>query len=288
MSVNLGIFTYNTDDTIAVDDLAREVESRGCESLWVPEHTHIPASRLTPFPGGTELPREYSRMADPFTSLAAAAAVTSKIKLGTGICLINQHDPIALAKQVATLDRLSDGRFIFGVGAGWNAEEMENHGIAFKERWAQLRERVEAMKALWTQDEASYHGKYIQFDRVWSFPKPKQTPHPPVLLGTFGSEIGRQRVADYGDGWIPVTSFFRDVPGVVEDMAARARAAGRETEISVSMLFIPPFPPEHKVAEALACSPERIVISLPAIGRSDALRALDDTMALVERVATSG
>ena len=282
--MNLGIFTYNTDYTIAVDELARAVEQRGCESLWVPEHTHIPASRATPFPGGGELPREYSHMADPFTSLAAAAAVTERIKLGTGICLINQHDPIALAKQVATVDRLSNGRVIFGVGAGWNAEEMGNHGVEFKERWPQLRERVEAMKALWTQEEASYHGRYVNFDKVWSYPKPVQQPHPPVLLGTFGSEIGRQRVADYGDGWIPVTSFFRDVPAVVDDMRARAVEAGREADITVSMLFIPPFPPEHKIAEALSCDPERIVISLPPVGRDDALRALDDTIALVERV----
>ena len=141
----LGIFTFNTEYTIAIDDLAREVENTGCESLWVPEHTHIPASRQTAFPGNKELPREYAHMADPFVSLAAAAAVTDHIKLGTGICLVNEHDVIALAKQVATLDRISNGRFLFGVGAGWNVEEMANHGIAFEERWAQLRERVEAM-----------------------------------------------------------------------------------------------------------------------------------------------
>ncbi len=288
MKANLGIFTYNTDYTISVDELAREVEARGCESLWVPEHTHIPASRDTPFPGNSELPREYSHMSDPFVSLAAAAAVTSRIKLGTGISLINQHDPIALAKQVATLDRLSDGRFLFGVGAGWNVEEMRNHGVEFKQRWAQLRERVEAMKALWTQEEATYHGKFVRFDRVWSYPKPVQKPHPPILLGTFGSEIGRQRVAEYADGWIPVTSFFRDVPGVVDDMRDRAAAAGREAEISVSMLFIPPEPPEHKVAEALACEPERVVISIPPLERDGAVRALDNAVALVERVEASG
>ncbi|MFT5389943.1 MAG: putative F420-dependent oxidoreductase [Gammaproteobacteria bacterium] len=233
-------------------------------------------------------------MSDPFVSLAAAAAVTSRIKLGTAISLINQHDPIVLAKQVSTLDRLCNGRFIFGVGAGWNVEEMGKHGVEFKERWAQLRERVEAMKALWTQEEATFHGKYVNFDRVWSYPKPVQTPHPPILLGTLGTELGRQRVAEFGDGWIPVTSFFRDVPAAIEDMRNRTVAAGRAADISVSMLFIPleppepPEPPEHKVAEALACNPERVVVSIAALERDAALRAVDDVIALVERIAASG
>ena len=284
----LGIFTFNTEYTIAIDDLAREVENTGCESLWVPEHTHIPASRQTAFPGNKELPREYAHMADPFVSLAAAAAVTDHIKLGTGICLVNEHDVIALAKQVATLDRISNGRFLFGVGAGWNVEEMANHGIAFEERWAQLRERVEAMKALWTQEEASYHGKYVSFDQVWFYPKPISQPHPPIILGTFASEIGRQRVADYGDGWIPVTSFFRDVSAAVRDMRIRAHAAGRAGDITVSTFFIAPQPPEHKLAEALECEPERIIISIPALPRDEALAALEDAVARFERATRGG
>ncbi len=164
--MKLGVFSYNTDYGIRPDVLAAALEARGYESLWVGEHTHIPASRATPYPGGEPLPRPYYHMADPFVSLMAAAAATRTLKIGTGICLVVERDPITLAKEVATLDRLSDGRLLFGIGAGWNAEEMENHGTAFASRWQVLEERVAAMKAIWTEQEASYHGGFVNFDRI--------------------------------------------------------------------------------------------------------------------------
>ena len=180
--MHIGVFSYNTEYTMAADELAVACEERGYESLWLPEHTHIPASRESPFPGGGELPKEYVHMSDPFIGLAAAAAVTKTLKLGTEISLVTEHDPIVQAKQIASLDHLSQGRFLFGIGAGWNKEEMRNHGTPPNRRWKVLTERIEAMKELWTQDEASYHGEFVHFDRVWSYPKPLTTPHPPILL----------------------------------------------------------------------------------------------------------
>ena len=168
-----GIFIFPTEYSIRADILARAVEERGFESLWLPEHTHIPVRRRSPYPAGGELPKNYFHVADPFVGLAAAAAVTRKIKLGTGICLVIEHDPIVLAKKVASLDVLSGGRFIFGVGGGWNAEEMANHGTVFKTRWKLLGERMEAMKQIWSQHEPEYHGEFVNFDPMQSWPKPR-------------------------------------------------------------------------------------------------------------------
>ena len=237
--MKLGVFHFNTEYSIRADELAIAAEERGFESLWFPEHTHIPASRLTAWPGKGPLPREYVHMSDPFVSAAAAAVVTKTIKLGTGICLIIEHDPLALAKTVATVDRLSNGRFLFGVGAGWNREEMENHGTPYDKRWKVLEERVKAMKALWTQEEASFHGDYVNFDKVWSYPKPLQRPHPPVILGTFGSSWGRKRVAEFGDGWIPIDIFHRDLKQDIDDLHLRLRDNGREpSQVPISMFDI--------------------------------------------------
>ena len=237
--MKLGVFHFNTEYSIRPDELAIAAEERGFESLWFPEHTHIPASRLTAWPGKGPLPREYVHMSDPFVSAAAAAVVTKTIKLGTGICLIIEHDPLALAKTVATVDRLSNGRFLFGVGAGWNREEMENHGTPYDKRWKVLEERVKAMKALWTQEEASFHGDYVNFDKVWSYPKPLQRPHPPVILGTFGSSWGRKRVAEFGDGWIPIDIFHRDLKQDIDDLHLRLRDNGREpSQVPISMFDI--------------------------------------------------
>lgn len=237
--MKLGVFHFNTEYSIRADELAIAAEERGFESLWFPEHTHIPASRLSAWPGKGPLPREYVHMSDPFVSAAAAAVVTKTIKLGTGICLIIEHDPLALAKTVATVDRLSNGRFLFGVGAGWNREEMENHGTPYDKRWKVLEERVKAMKALWTQEEASFHGDYVNFDKVWSYPKPLQRPHPPVILGTFGSSWGRKRVAEFGDGWIPIDIFHRDLKQDIDDLHLRLRDNGREpSQVPISMFDI--------------------------------------------------
>ena len=192
------------------------------------------------YPGGGQLPKEYIHMSDPFASVAAAAAVTKKILLGTGICLVAQHEPLALAKTVATVDRLSNGRFLFGIGAGWNEDEMENHGVPPKRRWKVTREHVEAMRQLWTQEEASYDGEFVRFDRVWSYPKPVQKPYPPVILGTFGSAQGRQRVADFGDGWIPIGFLHGDkLRDDIEDLRERLRKNGRDpNSVPISMFDI--------------------------------------------------
>lgn len=201
--MDVGVLIFPTDETPDPATLARMAEDRGFESIWFPEHTHIPASRETPYPAGGELPREYTRTLDPFVALAAAAAVTSTIKVGTGVCLVTERDPIVLAKEVATLDRVSDGRLLFGVGAGWNREELRHHGTDPAKRMRVLAERVEAMKAIWTEDEASYAGEFVAFDRIWSWPKPVQRPHPPIFIGGHGPKVF-DRVVDLGDAWLPM------------------------------------------------------------------------------------
>src|SRR5947209_7103024 len=198
----VGAFYFPTDYGIAIDELARALEARGFESLFVCEHTHIPMSRRTPFPGGGELPKRYFHTHDPFVALSFAAAATRTLKLGTGIALVPQRDPVITAKQVASLDQLSDGRFIFAIGGGWNVEEMENHGARYDTRFRLLRERVLAMKALWTKEQAEFHGEFVNFDRVWLYPKPKQKPHPPIFLGG-ETDHTLKRVVEFCDGWFP-------------------------------------------------------------------------------------
>jgi probable F420-dependent oxidoreductase len=200
--MDFGVSYFPTDEVVEPAELARMAEERGFESVFVTEHTHIPVSRDTPYPAGGELPREYFRIYDPFVCLATMAAATERIKVGTAICLLVERDPITTAKEVASVDRLSAGRMIFGVGAGWNLEEMANHGTDPKKRFSILRERVEACKAMWTEEEASYRGRYVDFDRIASFPKPLQDPHPPVLVGGNGPTV-LERVLAFGDGWFP-------------------------------------------------------------------------------------
>jgi probable F420-dependent oxidoreductase len=214
-----GVAVFPTDYAVDPGALARMVEERGFESLFFPEHTHIPADRTTPYPPGGELPRQYSHTYDPFVALTAAAATTESLLLATGICLVIERDPIITAKEVASLDRLSGGRFLFGVGAGWNLEEMENHGTDPHRRFSLMRERVEAMKAIWTQDEASYHGEHVDFDPIWSWPKPVQQPHPPVLVGGNGPKV-LERVVAFGDEWMP-----NRVTGLTERVAELGRLA---------------------------------------------------------------
>ena len=226
--MELGLAHFATDYGMQPADLARRAEELGFESLFFPEHTHIPVSRDPPYPGGTELPREYSHIVDPFVGLAAAATATERLRVGTGVCLIIERDPIVTAKEVATLDHISDGRFLFGVGAGWNIEEMRNHGTDPTTRFRRMRESVEAMKAIWTQDEAEYHGKIIDFDSIWSWPKPVQKPHPPVLVGGSGEKV-LDRVVAYGDEWIPNRVKSPEELGErIAELQRRAEAAGRE------------------------------------------------------------
>jgi probable F420-dependent oxidoreductase len=217
-----GIAVFATGDSVDPGTLARMVEERGFESLFLPEHTHIPASRRSPYPAGGELPSEYSRTYDPFVALMAAACGSENLLLATGICLVVERDPIITAKEVASVDRLSGGRFLFGVGAGWNLEEMENHGTDPGRRFSLMRERIEAMKTIWTQEEASYHGQQVDFDRIWCWPKPLQDPHPPILVGGNGDRV-LNRVVAFGDEWMPNrVSGLRDRIAQLHELAADA------------------------------------------------------------------
>ena len=228
--MQFGITMFPTPDAAHPAELAKVVEDLGFESLWFPEHTHIPASRRTPYPGGGELPREYSRIHDPFVALATAAAATEQLKVATGICLVVERDPIITAKEVATLDHLSGGRFIFGVGAGWNHEEMQDHGTDPAQRFGVMRERVLAMKEIWTNDEAEFHGRHVDFAPLWSWPKPAQRPHPPVVLGGHGPKV-IDRVLEYGDEWMPNRG--ADDPAALGERIAELRErAGREVPVS--------------------------------------------------------
>src|SRR5215475_4229420 len=224
----IGASMFATDYAIRPDDLARELEQRGFESLWLPEHTHIPVSRRTPYPAGGDLPQEYWHTHDLFVALTAAAKATTKLRVASGICLLIERDPITTAKEVASLDMLSGGRFIFGIGGGWNAEEMENHGTSYKLRWRTLRERVLAMKEIWTKDEAEFHGEFVNFDKIWSYPKPAQKPHPPILMGGDGPTTF-DRVIEFCNGWMPLG--YRGAEGLAEKIPAlqhRAEEAGRD------------------------------------------------------------
>ena len=225
--MDVGLAHFLTDYGMQPAELGRMTEERGFESLLLPEHTHIPVSRQTPYPGGSELPPEYSHTLDPFVALAAIAAATQHVKIGTGVCLIIQRDPIVVAKEVATVDHISGGRFLFGVGAGWNIEEMRNHGTDPSTRFSRMRESVEAMKAIWTEDEAEYHGRIIDFDPIWCWPKPVQKPHPPILVGGLGDKV-LDRVVAYGDEWIPNrVKSPEDLSERIAELQRRAEAAGR-------------------------------------------------------------
>src|SRR5918995_205105 len=217
--MKFGISTFVTDEGIAPGALARAIEERGFDSLFIAEHTHIPLSRKSPWPRGGELPRRYYRTLAPFITLTAAAGTAERLLLGTGVVLVVERDPIITAKEVASLDLVSGGRVIFGVGVGWNREEMENHGTDPHRRFSLMRERVEAMKAIWTQDEASYHGEHVEFDRIWSWPKPIQKPHPPVLVGGNGRKA-LERVVSFGDEWMP-----NRATGLTERVAELGRLA---------------------------------------------------------------
>jgi probable F420-dependent oxidoreductase len=219
--MEFGIGYFPTDDAVKPGAFARLVEERGHESLFFAEHTHIPASRESPWPGGADLPRKYFHTYDLFVALTAAAAATSTLRVGSGICLVIERDPITTAKEVASVDHLSGGRLLFGVGAGWNREEMRNHGTDPRKRMRVMHERIDAMKAIWTQDEASYHGEFVDFDGIWSWPKPAQRPHPPVLVGGNGPTV-LDRVLAFGDAWLPNYSRGTDVIERAEELRARA------------------------------------------------------------------
>ena len=219
--MDFGIAYFPTHDAVRPGAIARVVEEHGQDSLFFAEHTHIPASRESPYPGGGDLPRKYSHCYDLFVALTAAAEATSTLRIGSGICLVTERDPIVTAKEVASIDHMSGGRFEFGVGAGWNREELRNHGTDPRTRMRLMHERIDAMKAIWTQDEASYHGEFVEFDRIWSWPKPAQRPHPPVLVGGNGPTV-LDRVLAFGDAWVPNFTRSDDVFERAQELRARA------------------------------------------------------------------
>src|ERR1700760_2404113 len=264
--MEFGIGYFPTHDAMSPGAFASMIEERGHHSLVFAEHTHIPASRESPYPGGGELPRKYSHTYDLFVGLTAAAQATSTLRIGSAICLVIQRDPITTAKEVASVDHLSGGRFEFGVGAGWNREEMANHGTDPRTRMTLLGERVEAMKAIWTTDEASYAGKFVRFDPIWSWPKPAQRPHPPVIVGGEGPTVF-DRVLAFGDAWMP-----NYAPSGILERAAELRVQA-ERRISLQVMGIPADP---KVLAAYdAAGVGRAVHWLPPAGRGTVERALD-------------
>lgn len=276
-----GVTMFLTDYAIRPDELARLLEERGFESLWAPEHTHIPAGRRSPWPGGPELPEMYWHTYDPFVALTAAALATTRLKLATGICLIVERDPITTAKEVASLDLISNGRLIFGIGGGWNAEEMGNHGTNFRKRWRVLRERVLAMREIWTQDEAEFHGRYVDFDKIWAWPKPVQRPHPPIIMGG-DAPTTFDRVIEFCDGWMPIYSRLRPTPSLPEkiaDLRRRAGEAGRDPKsISVSIYGAPP--EREKLDRLEEAGVERAIFGLPTGPRETVEPLLDRYAAL--------
>jgi len=264
--MDFGVGYFPTHDGIGPGPLAKLVEDCGQESLWFAEHTHIPASRESPFPGGGELPQKYWHTYDLFVALTAAAAATSRLRVGSGICLIIERDPITTAKEVASVDHISGGRMQFGIGAGWNREEMANHGTDPRTRMALMAERVEAMKAIWTQEEASYHGKFVDFERIWSYPKPLQRPHPPILVGGMGPTV-LERVLAFGDGWLPGYTGEDMFPRIAE-LQARAQ---RPLEVDVLGA-----PCDAAVLERLrAAGVRRVMHWLPTGSRASVEAALE-------------
>jgi probable F420-dependent oxidoreductase len=276
--MRIGISNFPTDYSIRATDLGRALEERGFESLWVVEHTHIPASRETPYPLGGDLPSIYWEAYEPLTYLAQAAAVTEKLQVGTGVLLAAQHHPIALAKRIATLDSLTGGRVLLGVGGGWLAEEMRNHGFEFKDRWAILREHILAMKQCWTRKNAEFHGRYVSFDAAWVEPKPARAGGPPVLIGAT-SEIAMKRIAEYADGWYPILMPDFDVrlAQLKGHMAERGRPM---SSLDITVLTQPA---DRKQLENLRDKGvNRVVLSLPTSGRDEALKVLDAYAPVVE------
>ena len=276
--MKIGVFIFSTEYSIRMVDLARALEERGFESLFVPEHTHIPLSRRTPFPGGEPLPREYSNTLDPFVDLTAAAVVTRTLRIGTGICLVSQRDPIVTAKAVASLDLISEGRFEFGIGAGWNQDELQNHGTRYEDRFRVMVDRVKAMQAIWTGEEASYDGEFTRFEPAWSWPKPVQKPHPPILLGG-ETKYSLRRVMDFCDGWMPRGNFMTDPKTVMEELRDYADEAGRDmNSIEVSVFRAPP--KADYLAKCQEAGIMRVLLQLPSADQDVVMPLLDQYAAL--------
>lgn len=275
--MKFGLHIFPTEYTIRPDELAVAAEESGFESLFFPEHTHIPLSRKSPWPGGGDLPREYSYTYDPFVALAFAAAATKRLNVGTGICLVVERDPIICAKEVASIDVLSGGRFLFGVGGGWNAEEMADHGTDFTTRWKLLKDRLAAMKALWTVDEAEYHGPFVNFEKCLSYPKPTQRPYPPLIMAGMG-DAARQRAVDCDTGWMPIHG-REDLFAGIDDIRTRAEKAGKPAPLVTIWISKPD---AATVARYVEAGVERIIFTMPPVGREEALRKVAELAAVIK------
>ena len=272
--MKIGFFSYNTDYGVRPDILAKALEERAFDSLWVGEHTHIPAKRETPFPGGIELPRPYYHMMDPMVSLATAISGTRNLRVGTGISLVVQHDPIVLAKSISTLDHLSNGRFELGIGGGWLKEEMETHGFPFSKRWKLLRERIEAVKEIWDNAQATYSGEFVNFENIISNPKPIQKPHPPILMGG-ATKNSLKRVARYCDGWMPIDALLSKPAEMISQLHSFLKDEDRDpSEVLLSV-----FCERNRDLKSLKAYEDagftRAIIALPNKNQDETLRFID-------------
>lgn len=278
--MHIGTFIFATDYAVRADELAAELERRGYESLFVPEHTHIPTSRKTPWPGGGDLPEEYWHTHDPFVSLSFAAAATKTLKLGTGICLLPQRDTLITAKLVASLDLMADGRFLFGIGGGWNEDEMNHHGTDYGTRFKRMEEQVRAMQRLWTEETASYDGDYVQFSESLSYPKPAQRPWPPVLLGGETDHTLR-RIVQYCDGWLPRGRGGFDPAEQMQRLRRVAEAHGRAMDtLTVTLFGVRPDPAALDACREAGMT--RVLLPLPPKSKDEVWPVLDRYQHLLE------
>jgi probable F420-dependent oxidoreductase len=269
-----GVVIFQDDFAMRPDDVARAAEERGFESIFFVDHTHIPVRRTTPYPLGGDLPKDYYHNHDLFVAMSFAAAATKRIKIGSGICLVIERDVITTAKEVASLDALSNGRVIFGIGAGWNREEMEDHGTDFTTRWKRLRESIEAMKVIWREDEAEYHGDLVRFEKIWSWPKPAQKPHPPILLGGHGPKA-LERIVRYCDGWMPLTWVDDNIVAEIRDLHEVAKRAGRDPK-TISVTVFGAKPDAKVIAGFAEAGVDRVLFTLPNALADQVLPALDE------------
>ena len=278
-NAEFGISMFPTDYSIQPAQMARAVEDRGFDCLFFPEHTHIPASRKTPFPGGGELSQEYWHSHDPFVALSVAAAVTERLKVGTGVCLIIERDPITTAKEIASLDCVSNGRAIIGVGAGWNREEMENHGADYVHRWGVVKEKVGAMRAIWGNDEAEYHGDYVDFDPIWCWPKPVQEGGPPIWIGA-QSKYTIRRVAEYADGWMPIGGIRT---AQLEELKRECDAHERRIE-DITLALFGGMPDVESVKGRIGQGFDTVIFNVPSAPADDVLPMLDNYAKIVQQI----
>ncbi|CAN5923243.1 LLM class F420-dependent oxidoreductase [soil metagenome] len=283
--MHIGAAMFFTDYSMTPAELGKALEERGFESVWAPEHSHIPLTRKSEWPGGGELPKKYYDAMDPFVTLMAAGAATTKLKVGTGVCLVNQRDPIQLAKLVSSIDQLTAGRFLFGVGNGWNQDEMENHGTVFATRHKMVRERIEAIKVIWTKSKAEYHGDMVRFDPMMAWPKPMQKQHPPILVGG-AYPYGARRAVRYGDGWMPLRrrKAYAEVRDLIPKFHEMAQEANRDLA-SLPVSIWESKEDESELKRDRDAGVVRVIVSLDSAKADVILPQLDRWAKLVAKVA---